>query len=156
MRVSETARGTYTLLVAVARDVQATVGALGKVTFEAGWYAYTGSAQGPGGLARVRRHREVAAGDRDTRHWHVDYLLGLDAATVDGVVTSPGLDGECEIASRVAGDPLADFGASDCDCASHLSYSPRRDRLLASVDAAHDAAAALPEADADPGEDAAF
>ena len=130
-------RGTYTLLVEVSEEATRTVGALGTVTFEAGWYAYTGSALGPGGLARVDRHREVAAGERETRHWHVDYLLGLDSAGVDHVVTSAGLDAECAVAAASDGEPVPRFGASDCDCPTHLVFAESRDRLLAAVEAAH-------------------
>ncbi len=68
--------GTYTLLIALAKPATIAVGALGECEFSAGRYAYTGSAFGPGGFSRVDRHREVASGDRDVRHWHIDYLLG--------------------------------------------------------------------------------
>ncbi|MFB6077265.1 MAG: DUF123 domain-containing protein, partial [Candidatus Nanohaloarchaea archaeon] len=67
--------GTYTLVVQVDQDLTREVGALGNIRFSSGWYAYTGSAMGPGGLQRVERHREVAAGEREVRHWHIDHLL---------------------------------------------------------------------------------
>lgn len=133
-------RGTYSLLVEVPDARTATVGALGEVRFEAGWYAYAGSALGPGGFARVDRHREVARGERSARHWHVDYLLGLADSRVDAVVRTPGLDGECAVAGATDGDPVPAFGATDCDCPTHLYYSRRRDDLLSSVQRAHDAA----------------
>ncbi|MFC6724907.1 DUF123 domain-containing protein, partial [Halobium palmae] len=68
--------GTYTLLFELAESTSLEVGALGTHTVPAGWYAYTGSALGSGGFARVCRHERVAAGDHDVRHWHVDYLGG--------------------------------------------------------------------------------
>jgi endonuclease-3 len=113
------------------------VGALGSLSFDPGWYAYTGSALGSGGFARVERHRELAAGERDTRHWHVDYLLGNPAASIDYVARTPGLDAECTIASEVGGDPVPAFGVSDCDCRSHLAFSEQRADLLGSVRRAH-------------------
>jgi len=68
--------GTYTLLVELATDCTVGFGAAGERHLSAGWYAYTGTAFGPGGFARVDRHARVAAGHNDARHWHVDYLLG--------------------------------------------------------------------------------
>jgi endonuclease-3 len=129
--------GTYTLLVDVLETTTAEVGALGTLTFDPGWYAYTGSALGTGGFSRVQRHRELAAGERDTRHWHVDYLLGLPAASVDTVVTSPDVDIECPTARALDGVPVPDFGCSDCDCDSHLHYAPQRAGLLDSIRRAH-------------------
>ena len=72
--------GTYTLLVELPECSTVEVGALGSLDLDAGWYAYTGSALGPGGFTRVQRHREMAVGERAARHWHVDYLLGDTAA----------------------------------------------------------------------------
>ncbi len=140
--MSDQERGTYSLLVEVPDATSASVGAVGTVTFEAGWYAYTGSALGPGGFARVDRHRELARGDRAARHWHIDYLLGMADSRVDTVVQTAALDGECEVAQATGGDPIPAFGATDCDCTSHLTYSSRRDELLASIEQAHETAAA--------------
>jgi endonuclease-3 len=131
--------GTYTLLVTLDRDVALAVGALGTVELTAGTHAYTGSAFGPGGFARVDRHRELAAGDRAGTHWHVDYLLEHDAASVEDVVTTPERDVECAVAHRLPTGP-SEFGASDCDCDGHLAADVTRD----GVDRAHrDAVAAL-------------
>lgn len=57
----DTTGGTYTLLIALADQTTHEVGRLGRVDLPAGHYAYTGSALGPGGFARVDRHRAVAA-----------------------------------------------------------------------------------------------
>lgn len=132
--------GTYTLLVQLDETADLTVGALGEREFPAGWYAYTGSAFGAGGFARVDRHRAVAAGERDTRHWHVDSLLGHTAASIDLVSCSGRLDVECAVAARIertAAEPVPGFGASDCACQSHLVHASRRDALVEAVAAAH-------------------
>ncbi|GAB6878755.1 hypothetical protein JCM17823_10290 [Halorubrum gandharaense] len=113
--------GTYTLLVELPEPATVTVGALGECRFPAGAYAYTGSALGSGGFSRVDRHRRVAAGEHDVRHWHVDYLLGHPATRIRGVVTTDELDVECAVAGRLPEGPVAEFGASDCDCRSHLA-----------------------------------
>jgi endonuclease-3 len=135
--VTATTGGTYTILVAVPDATTLEVGALGRIEFEAGWYAYTGSAFGPGGLGRVDRHRTLAAGDRETRHWHVDYLLGGPAVDLDGTVCSPAVDVECPVASAIDVADVPEFGCSDCDCHSHLAHASRRRPLFRSVTRAH-------------------
>lgn len=114
-------KGIYGLLVEA--HGKTAVGRLGIQTFN-GVYAYVGSAQGAGGLARrIERHRTVAAGTRDTRHWHVDHLLGL-SGRVDALVAATSDPGaECALAdelSRCAQRVVDGFGASDCACRSHL------------------------------------
>jgi endonuclease-3 len=113
--------GSYTLVLELTADATVEVGALGECAFETGHYAYTGSAFGAGGLSRVDRHRDLAAGDRAVRHWHVDYLLCHPATHLRGVVTTEGEDVECAVARRLPAGPVAGFGSSDCDCASHLA-----------------------------------
>ncbi len=134
--MSETG-GTYTLLVGLDGAATIEVGALGEHRFEADWYAYVGSARGPGGFSRVERHRELAAGERETRHWHIDYLLGHPAASVAGVVRTAGVDGECAVAGAVGGERVPGFGCSDCGCDSHLVYRGSREALCTSVERAH-------------------
>lgn len=136
--------GTYTLLLSLPESATVAVGALGDRDIPAGHYAYTGSALGPGGFARVDRHREIAAGERDVRQWHVDYLLGHPDSSVEAVVRSPGVDAECAVAGSVDGDRVAGFGASDCDCGSHLVHGSDRAALYESAWAAHRAAAPAP------------
>lgn len=129
--------GTYTLVLERTASETIAVGALGDVDFPAGWYAYTGSAFGPGGFSRTDRHRRVARGDHDARHWHVDYLLGAPDTSVADVVQSVDVDAECAIAARIDGERIADFGCSDCDCSSHLVYRDGRDELVDAVSRAH-------------------
>lgn len=122
--------GTYVLVVTLARSTTVEVGALGPIAFEAGKYAYVGSAFGPGGFSRIDRHRSVASGERTVRHWHVDYLLGHREASLERVVTFPEEDRECELADELPGNRVADFGASDCDCRAHLLSVPDADALV--------------------------
>ena len=133
--------GTYTIVVNLPEPETLTVGSLGRQELPAGYYAYTGSAFGPGGFARVDRHHELAAGERDTRHWHVDYLLGDTAARLETVARSPEAEIECAVARAVAetASVVVDgFGASDCDCPAHLHHHNDRDTLVAAVRGAHD------------------
>lgn len=113
--------GTYTLLLYLDEPARIEVGALGAHAFDAGWYAYTGSAFGPGGFARVDRHRRVAREGTDSPHWHVDYLLA--EANVADVYTLAGRDRECAIAGSLPGERIDGFGASDCDCEAHLVHA---------------------------------
>ncbi|WP_049922906.1 GIY-YIG nuclease family protein [Halopiger djelfimassiliensis] len=139
--------GTYVLVLDVARSTTIEVGALGDRAFPAGAYAYVGSAFGPGGFARVDRHRELACGERDVRHWHIDYVLGHSATSLESVVTFPDADRECELAGRLPGEPVAEFGASDCDCPAHLLAVPAAETV---VEAAVDAGGVVDDPSADP------
>jgi Uri superfamily endonuclease len=132
-------RGSYVLVIDCERPTTIAVGALGSVDVDAGTYAYVGSAFGPGGLGRVDRHRRVDAGDHDVRHWHIDYLLGAAETRLARVETFAGRDLECALAAaleRVGCVPIDDFGASDCDCESHLwgvDSEAQFDRALGTV-----------------------
>lgn len=129
--------GTYTLLLELPRSATVQVGALGEHPLPEGWYAYTGSAMGPGGFARVDRHYELAAGERDVSRWHVDYLLGRDDVRLRGDVRSTGADAECAVAAALPDGPVAGFGASDCSCRSHLSHDADGGSLRRAVADAH-------------------
>ena len=138
-------RGTYTLVIELPSPWTIAVGALGERRFAAGWYAYTGSALGPGGLSRADRHHDVARGANDARHWHVDYLLGETAARIAAVGWTPGRDVECVVSGTIGGDAIPGFGASDCACQSHLRYRSDRERLVTAVCEAHGGAGGDPE-----------
>jgi Uri superfamily endonuclease len=136
--MGDNAGGTYTLLIERPRAAEIEVGALGPIEFDAGWYAYVGSALGTGGFSRIDRHRELAAGERDTRHWHIDYLLGHPDSALAEVVTSGGVDGECRVAGALVDfDAVPDFGCTDCGCGSHLFHAPASDPLWEAVADAH-------------------
>ena len=142
---SDATGGTYTLLVELAAPATIEVGALGEHRFEPAIYGYTGSALGTGGFSRVDRHRRTARGDHEVRHWHVDHLLGHPDARIDRVVRSVAADAECAVADRLPSDPVNGFGASDCDCESHLAAAGEEGSLgdfTALVREAHEAAVA--------------
>lgn len=120
------ARGSYLLWFYLPRGGELTVGRLGTHHFRRGWYLYCGSAFGPGGLrARLKHHLGVS----EKKHWHVDYLK--TRAQVRSVWFCLGANQEHRWSRGLAGIvearyPLAGFGASDCDCCSHLIYFPGR------------------------------
>jgi Uri superfamily endonuclease len=132
--------GTYTLLVEVPEPATVEFGAQGAYDLDAGWYAYTGSAFGAGGLQRVDRHRELAGGERDARHWHVDYLLGHTESGVDAVYVTEDEGVECETAGTLAATavPVPGLGASDCDCEARLAYAQSRRTLAAAASDCHE------------------
>jgi len=129
--------GTYTILAELPTDATIRFGAVGERRLAAGWYAYVGSALGPGGFARLTRHHDIASGTNNTRHWHIDYLLGHAETSIVDTVKTAGCAAECRIAQAIDGTPIDGIGASDCSCGSHLVFSDDHERLQASVETAH-------------------
>ena len=115
--------GTSVLVLRLSSPVAITVGQLGCFEFPAGWYAYAGSAQGPGGLgARLSRHVRSPK----TLHWHIDYLR-THAAPVEIWHVGGGGKRECAWANALSRLPAASlpvprFGSSDCRCPTHLVH----------------------------------
>lgn len=117
-------KGVYALILEnPLREVR--VGALGVREFAAGRHIYIGSAQGSGGLARVKRHVRLARRRDRSPRWHIDYLLLDPGFTLAAVLTAAtDRDCECDLARAVGGDCVPGFGCSDCACPSHLFYRP--------------------------------
>jgi Uri superfamily endonuclease len=112
------------LLLECARGGAVRVGSLGCLRFEAGTYAYVGSARGAGGLAaRIAHHLGSVARPR----WHIDYLRGLADATAVWFTTGPAPYEHGWAAVFARGRHIATaaprFGSSDCSCESHLFFS---------------------------------
>jgi len=67
-------KGTYILILQLDVSAHLTIGKLGSFDFSAGWYAYVGSAFGPGGLrGRLKHHFSPVT----KPHWHIDYLRSV-------------------------------------------------------------------------------
>ena len=113
--------GTYARILSCVSNACIQLGRLGMMQLQHGYYVYLGSALGPGGLrARIAHHQKLSLRPR----WHIDYLrahtqihcvwFSYDARRREhqwaGVV-------EAMSGAKV---PLLGFGASDCDCRSHL------------------------------------
>lgn len=64
-------KGVYVLIINITKDIKVTIGALGKIEFNKGMYAYVGSAQ-KGLENRVKRHLNRL---KKRNFWHIDYLL---------------------------------------------------------------------------------
>jgi Uri superfamily endonuclease len=115
--------GSYVLIMRLDEAKRIRVGKLGTFSFDVGWYAYSGSALGPGGLAaRLAHHYRP----EKKLHWHIDYLL-IEAELVEVWWAEDNKRKECTWASALrsvpgAKVPVPNFGASDCRCLSHLVY----------------------------------
>jgi len=115
-------KGVYILLIGVS-ECSLKIGALGLISFKQGFYAYVGSALGSGGLERVKRHINTYRTKSAKLHWHIDYLLispFVSSLWVFCLKTNDRI--ECLIAGSLKGREIDRFGASDCDCRSHLFY----------------------------------
>lgn len=126
--MSET--GNYVLLLYLPTDERLTIGKLGTFDFLAGWYAYVGSAFGPGGLVgRLKHHLQPV----QRPHWHIDYLR--QAAHLKEIWLSPDTEPhERDWADLILAIPGAavlveGFGASDSDRETHLFYFDIRPSL---------------------------
>lgn len=112
-------KGVYVLAISINKDVNVEIGALGKLLFRKGFYAYVGSAQN-NLEKRLNRHFRKAA---KRKFWHIDYLLAEDSARfVKAFCKEANKPEECATAQRfsVFGFPVEGFGCSDCGCKSHL------------------------------------
>lgn len=111
--------GTYVLILYLRKGAQVAIGRLGTITFKQGWYAYVGSAFGPGGLAaRLGRHLKK----KKTQRWHIDYLRTLAEPRQIWYNIDPA-HLEHHWAAHLlnsTGKPVENFGCSDCRCPSHL------------------------------------
>ncbi|MCB2087428.1 MAG: GIY-YIG nuclease family protein [Sphingomonadaceae bacterium] len=111
--------GAYALFLRLDARLRFERRALAGV-LEPGWYAYAGSAKGPGGMrARLARHMRAGKAVR----WHVDEVS--NAAAEVAALAIPG-GSECAIVDALLGSgrfsvPIPGFGSSDCrHCAAHL------------------------------------
>jgi Uri superfamily endonuclease len=132
--------GIYTLILSLPQAEQIKVGSLGVIDFVSGFYSYTGSARGPGGLKRVDRHIQVLEGIKTTRRWHIDYLLP-HTHLEEVFITKTTRDLECSIAKAIGKRLMAvpRFGCTDCRCQSHLHYALDSQEMRAAAAAAHHA-----------------
>jgi Uri superfamily endonuclease len=131
--------GTYALILRCAAADEQIIGALGKAQVRKGFYIYVGSALGPGGIrSRVSHHLRTAK----KLHWHIDYLRQKMPINAVWYAQSTSVQEHhwartlaCWSLTKIA---VQGFGASDCQCESHLffcqvapSLTDFRDRLEA-------------------------
>jgi Uri superfamily endonuclease len=113
-------KGAYLLIIDLTKTFDLEITTLPATLMQTGFYIYSGSARGPGGIkARLKRH---FARDK-RRHWHIDHLT-LASTKIGALAIADG--DECNLVgqlrkSRHFSTPVSGFGASDCrTCQSHL------------------------------------
>ena len=122
-------KGTYVLIIKLARTKDIPVGKLGYIHFSKAFYAYVGSAMS-GFDARLPHHLRK----NKKPHWHIDYLL--EVAEIEDIVLCQVYERiECSLAQALANEFLSipGFGSSDCKCQSHLYFANSKRALKASV-----------------------
>ena len=110
-------RGSYLLILEIARSRSVDVGALGKILFQKGYYVYTGSAR-VNLTKRIERHLRR----RKQFHWHIDYLRDR-AESCKALPVRSNSDLEHDMANalgKLADWTIPRFGSSDCKCPTHL------------------------------------
>lgn len=115
--------GNYVLVYHIRHRFEFKHKTLGNHQLNAGWYFYSGSAHGSGGLkSRIQRH---LASDRKV-HWHIDYLK-KDLVIQQVWFNLHEENQECVVVRTIlsiagARVPIQGFGSSDCHegCPSHL------------------------------------
>jgi Uri superfamily endonuclease len=119
--------GVYILILELTAPKRIEVGRLGDFRFDAGWYAYVGSAWGSGGLrGRLAHHVKRTPWP----HWHIDFLRRHAELRSIGSSAGP-RELEHRWAATLLSQPAVSvpaprFGASDCRCQAHLVYSLHR------------------------------
>ncbi len=115
------AKGAYVVWLEANAYGRVTIGKLGTMPLQPGYYAYIGSAMGPGGIrARLSHHLRIAARPR----WHIDYLrtvcdvCELWYGVTDDKVEHRWVAAMAELPSAMIAMP--GFGASDHPGATHL------------------------------------
>ena len=107
---------TYQLHFVIKKKTVLQIGKLGKFSFPAGNYVYTGSAK-KNIDARIKRHLLKTKKLR----WHIDYLLTDPQAEITHVTFSQ--KDECALNQSTHGNvAVKGFGSSDCKqgCGGHL------------------------------------
>ena len=108
----------YVLIIYLDKALEIKIGAIGKLAFDKGLYAYVGSAQSKF-HQRINRHLRK----EKKLFWHIDYLLNSKNAKINKILYKSGKKSEeCNLAKLIGifGKEIPKFGCSDCYCNSHL------------------------------------
>lgn len=108
----------YIVVIHVSRPISIDVGALGRISFNEGYYVYVGSG-GRAPYSRIRRHFDRIKKPR----WHIDYLTQYYPACDAYIIWRPGT-GEYGLARFLENRYrfVRGFGSSDSPSKSHLFY----------------------------------
>lgn len=123
-------KGNYLLIMFLPKAKDIAIGKKITHVFKRGYYLYTGSAYGPGGIEkRLERHFRA---DKKM-HWHIDYFLKeaklLEAWYINPAISLEHVIAEQLLTSKTFQPAFPRFGSSDCNCETHLFYSKLKPKL---------------------------
>lgn len=111
-------KAVYLVFFKVNKEKTLEIGALGKTDFKPGTYIYAGS-----GRTNVEKRIQRHFSKNKNNHWHIDYF-SENAEPFDYFILPEISSFECFMAEKLEKwcEPVESFGASDCECNSHLFY----------------------------------
>jgi Uri superfamily endonuclease len=109
-------KGVYAAFFQLEEEKSIEIGALGEKNFSPGLYVYLGSA-----MNSIESRLERHFSSPENLHWHIDYF-SEEAEPVYWLAFPLDSSFECVLAESASktGEPVQDFGCSDCSCDSHL------------------------------------
>lgn len=110
-------KGAYILILKNNKKRKIRIGKLGKFLFEKGFYLYVGS-----GMNNLEKRIQRHFSKNKKLRWHIDYLT-TKMEIVNAIKIPSNKKIECDVAKKVgkiAKPFIKKFGASDCNCYSHL------------------------------------
>ena len=111
--------GVYYIVLWNDKDRIIKCGSPGEVEFIKGYYVYCGSGRN-NLFKRIEHHRKKTK----KKHWHMDYITAEMKIAADIPVITDEYT-ECDLAEILlqnSGEPVTNFGSTDCRCGSHLHY----------------------------------
>ena len=119
--------GSYLIIGRLDHVIQLTTGSFSGQLLKKGYYLYSGSAFGPGGLrARISRHLIKDS----KKFWHYDHLKA-SLCFEEILFSIDAVRQECKFIQKLGemegvSFPIHGFGSSDCrqKCPSHLARFP--------------------------------
>jgi len=111
-------KGTYILLLECLRDIEISVGSLGVISFNKGYYAYIGSAMNSL-KSRIKRHLSK----EKKIFWHIDYLTTSEYFNIIKVFAKVSNKKEESYIAKIFENEfeyIKGFGSSDSNDKSHL------------------------------------
>jgi sugar fermentation stimulation protein A len=127
-------KGSYLLLLENPEDRTLTVGKLGNIRFQKGWYVYVGSALHALD-SRINRHQKK----RKKIFWHIDYIAStvMNVKKVYPIRRAEKIESQLAHAiGEISDGSIKHFGTSDTHDSSHLLYfktPPSRNRQFVEI-----------------------
>jgi Uri superfamily endonuclease len=110
-------KGSYCIIIKISKPFYEKISNK-TINFKKGYYVYIGSA-----LNSIEKRIERHLKRKKKKHWHIDYLLEKRNVEINEIFFKESkTKEECEIAKKILeiGEPIKNFGSSDCNCISHL------------------------------------